>query len=402
MLQKIVLLCLGLAASAMAQADCTPQSLERLNQATRSALTELQAVKEEGEEGGDTVVSPAASEQLHKYKDALVKGIDGHLSCSPTDSDDVSLQQTLLPMITLPAQAPESGFYGAEPGFDVTRQPEFPDIVLIRSGFAIPCGDDNVLLAYQRREGKWNRILRWQSEDYKTISGAFGDNVTYHLIPSSQQAAPPRLVVAQGTPWCTSRWSVFQLNLIELATQSAEQRSLFHTRESYIRFTDDDTSALRVKTTPLGFEVRAVVGMLDSDVLMRQGIFRYRINGERVERVQPAAMNGRDFVDEWLQVDDETASRWSQPPAAGALAEQHQLLKNRYGNYGAVRLCKGKPERYQVEMLFSARDASHAKPALVEQQAYFMIKPIVGGFMMESVSTQPDAECAGKDIMLGQ
>lgn len=88
MLQKIVLLCLGLAASVLAQADCTPQSLERLNQATRSALTELQAVKEDGEEGA---VSAIAREQLHKYKDALVKGIDGHLSCSPIDSDDASL-----------------------------------------------------------------------------------------------------------------------------------------------------------------------------------------------------------------------------------------------------------------------------------------------------------------------
>ncbi|HBE9080556.1 hypothetical protein [Serratia fonticola] len=58
MLQKIVLLCLGLAASALAQADCPPQSLERLNQATRSALTELQAVKDDAEEGGDTAFPP--------------------------------------------------------------------------------------------------------------------------------------------------------------------------------------------------------------------------------------------------------------------------------------------------------------------------------------------------------
>lgn len=402
MLQKIVLLCLGLAASALAQADCTPQSLERLNQATRSALAELQAVKEDAEEGGDTAVSAVAREQLHKYKDALVKGVDGHLSCSPVDSDDASLQQALLPMIALPAQAPESNFYGSEPGFEVTRQPEFPDIILIRSGFAIPCGDDNVLLAYQRHEGKWSRILRWQSDDYQKISGAFGDNFTYHLIPSSQPTATPRMVVAQGTPWCTSRWSVFQLNLIELAMQSAEQHTLFHTQEGYIRFTDDDTPALRLKTTPQGFEVRAEVGMLDSDVMTRQGIFRYRINGERVERIQPAAMNGRDFVDEWLQVDDETANRWSMPQAASALAEQHQLLRNRSGNYGAVRQCKGKPERYQVEMLFSARDASRSKPAAAEQQTYFIIQPIVGGFMMESVSAQADPECTSRDIMAGQ
>ncbi|MGF6189055.1 hypothetical protein [Serratia sp. 2723] len=108
-------------------------------------------------------------------------------------------------MVALPVQAPELNFYGSEPGFEVTRQPEFPDIILIRSGFAIPCGDDNVLLAYQRHEGKWSRILRWQSDDYQKISGAFGDNFTYHLIPSPQSTATPRMVVAQGTPWCTSR-----------------------------------------------------------------------------------------------------------------------------------------------------------------------------------------------------
>ncbi|MNN84224.1 hypothetical protein D3C81_2013590 [compost metagenome] len=107
-------------------------------------------------------------------------------------------------------------------------------------------------------------------------------------------------------------------------------------------------------------------------------------------------------MDEWLQVDDETANRWSMPQAVSALTEQHQLLKNRYGNYGAVRLCKGKPERYQVEMLFSARDASRSKPAVAEQQAYFIIQPIASGFMMESVSAKADPECASRNIMAGQ
>lgn len=403
MLQKIMLLCLGLAASAMAQADCSPQSLERLNQTTRSALNALQAIQEDEEESGyGTAVSAAAREQLHKFKDALVEGIDGHLSCSSTDSGDASLEQALLPMVTLAEKAPKSAFYGTEPGFEVTHQPEFPDIVLIRSGFAIPCGDDNVLLAYQRRVGKWHRILRWQSGDYKEISGAFGDNVTYHLIPSSQPGAMPRMVVAQGTPWCTSRWSVFQINLIELATQGTEQRTLFHAKENYIRIMDDDTPALRIKTTSQGFEVRAEVGSLDSDVMTRKGIFRYRIDGERPERVQPAAMNGRDFVDEWLQVDDETANRWSTPDPSGELAEQHRLLKNRYGAYGAVRRCKGQPERYQVEMTFSARDASKSRPAAPEQAAFFLIQPMVDGFMMESVSAQASPDCTSQDIMPSQ
>lgn len=397
MLQKAVLLCLGLGCSAMALAECSPQSLEQVNQTTRNALMQLQAVQEEGDDDFVDMVSAAAREQLRLYKEALVQGIDAHLSCSAADGDSDVIQQALLPLITLPATETTTGLYGHEPDLVVTRQPDAPDIVLIRSGFSIPCGDDNLLLAYQLRAGKWVRVLRWQSDDYQAISGALGDNYTYRLLPAPQGAAGPhKIVVASGTPWCTSRWSVFNLNLIQLATAAEGQRTLFHTQKNYIRITDDGTPALRLKTSPQEFEVRAEVGMLDTDTMTRKGIYRYRIAGENIARIQPAAMNGRDFVDEWLQIDDETASRWSLP---GLATDVHQLLQERYGSYGAVRRCQGEAERYQVAMTLDARSASDTLAATPEQETFFIIQPIANGFMMESVATQASPECDGPDIM---
>lgn len=401
MLQKApLLLCLGLSVSAVAQADCSPTSLERINQMTQGALLQLQGIREEEEADDAGVISAAAGGYIRAFKDALVNGIDRHMSCSAADSDNISLQQALLPLITpLPAVRQAQMLYGDEPDLVVTRQPEFPDIVLIRGGFGIPCGDDNVLLAYQLRDGKWARVLRWQSDDYREISGAFGDSYLYQLLPPAREAAPPSIIVAHGTPWCTSRWSIFNADLIELATKGAEQRTLFHLQNGYIRITDDDAPPLRLKANPQGFELRMEVGMLDTALMTRRGIYRYRIDGERLERVQPAAMNGRDFVDEWLQVDEATAARWSAPIPAGALIEAHQSLKNRYGAYGAVRQCRGDRERYQVEMQLSERDTSGAEPTAPAQDTFFIIRPIVDGFMMESVSTRADPECTGHDIM---
>jgi hypothetical protein len=64
---------------------------------------------------------------------------------------------------------------------------------------------------------------------------------------------------------------------------------------------------------PGGFQVRAQVSAVDNEVMERKGIFRYRVEGDTVEREQPIAADGRGFVDAWLQAPWSDARQWSLP-----------------------------------------------------------------------------------------
>jgi hypothetical protein len=57
-----------------------------------------------------------------------------------------------------------------------------------------------------------------------------------------------------------------------------------------------------IKPKQDGFDLRLEVGMLDVDIMTRRGVYRYRTTGKKIERIQPIAMNGRDFIDEWVKV----------------------------------------------------------------------------------------------------
>jgi hypothetical protein len=260
--------------------------------------------------------------------------------------------------------------------------------MLVRAGFAIPCGDDNLLTGYAWQQGGWQRVLQWQRDDYQEVSGAYGDGFSFAALPGGQ------VVVATGTPWCTSIWSRFRAAVIAPASGAVPQRVLFQTETSYLR-----EEVLRLKKLPDGFEVRAPVASRDTDVFMRPGIFRFRVDGETVRRVQPAAANGRDFVDEWLGLADTLARAWSDSAAAAAALQARQNLMARFKaaeaniSYGPVRACAGGKDRYQVEIELAG---AAAKPS---QDWYALIRQEQNGFAMLRLGTAPDAACSGPDLM---
>ncbi|MCL2309991.1 MAG: hypothetical protein FWC42_06910, partial [Proteobacteria bacterium] len=229
---------------------------------------------------------------------------------------------------------------------------------------------------------------------YQEVSGAYGDGFSFAALPGGQ------VVVAYGTPWCTSNWSHFRAAVIAPANGTAGQRVLFQMDADYFR--DEN---IRLKKRPDGFELRAPVLSHDPGVLFRPGIFRYRVHGETVQRVQPAATNGRGFVDEWLGLDDVLARAWSDPAAADTALRARQRLQTRFGltdgsffvGYGPVRACAGGTNRYQVEMeiaKFSYSGESDPPP----ENWYASIRQEQNGFTMLGLSATPDAACRGSDL----
>jgi hypothetical protein len=208
-----------------------------------------------------------------------------------------------------------------------------------------------------------------------------------------------QFVIAHGTPWCTSRWSRLAVDVVQPRNGETAQRTLHHLQQGYVR----DETEPRLKARPDGFELRAEVGSLDADRMTRAGVYRYRLDGDTLQRIQPAASNGRGFVDEWLMVDDALAGDWSAPEQRQQNLTAREQLKAQRAEpgitllYGPVRACKD-AGRFQVEIqLYDSKKDLHDLA-----YAYATILQRPDGFTLMTLGDHEDTRCNGPDLMAGQ
>lgn len=392
---------LAVIAPLRAEGSCWRDKLQQMPARVKMVQEQLLTVKVGGM---DTSVLPATQERIRALKDALAATVDAYMQCERESAVDVKkFESTLAGMLGANKPEPTTQItsqsisevvdqvYGARLQLVVGRPESEPQSIGVEVSFGLNCGVDTMLLVYERQNEKWRQVLRWQSGDYNEISGAFGDFFEYVVIP---HGALGRWViaVAHGKPWCTSRWSGFDVDVIRPAHGSVPQHVLFHNHAGYVR---DSEPVLKAESD--GFELRLEKGSLDIDVMTRTGIYRYRLVGDKVHRVQPVAKNARDFVDEWLQAEWSEATDWTATEIAGSLKEEHTRIaglrdpkaKNWPSfRYGATRGCLGDPKRFQVEL-----DQDRGAPT------FFEIREGRDSFTMLSASSQPDPQCKGADLM---
>jgi hypothetical protein len=177
---------------------------------------------------------------------------------------------------------------------------------------------------------------------------------------------------------------------------------LEHINHEFVRFEVEPS----LKPVPEGFQLRLQTGMIDMDVMTRIGIYRYRVTGTHMERVQPIAINGRDFVDEWLQSPWTDAARWSAAVRSAELKQVHEKIaaltdpnaKERpLLTFGPVRGCTDAKPHYQVELDEEwVEDKGNSRP---DSPTYFQIEEGKNSFTMLSAAASADPQCIGPDIM---
>jgi len=347
-------------------------------------------------------VPPMVRTQVGALKDALVKAVDESMRCAIVSEGAAAMEATLAKR--LDANQPEKpftpqageideledGVYGATLKVAVSTPANAQQLRAVEVSFGIECGDDTVLMLYEAKSEGWRRVLRWQSPEYADISGAFGDLFAYAVIPGAM-TSEMRMVVAHGTPWCTSRFSGFAIDVLAPAVHGDTPRVVWHTARGYSR--GDFATSLRA--TRDGFELRINEPTMDANVFERTVVYHYRISGDHVERIEPIALNGRGFVEEWLDMPWDEAKGQTSVDAA----EPMKIVHDRYSesqkdtktfvsySYGPVRACLVKG-RYEVEM-----DADPGGPQ------YFAIKQGQNGYTMVNFGTTQDERCGGPDLM---
>jgi len=382
---------------------CFQSRLNQLAAGVKDVQQQLLAVKVEEM---DTSVPPSTPQQIRNFKDALAAAVDSYVECQQGSTVVAKAFENYL-AVQLGANEPERAastdpekipeqrpqVYGADLKLAVKKPDAKANVIGVQISFGVACGADTMLLLYEWRDQTWRPVLRWQSGDYNEVSGAYGDFFEYVIVP---EAKPGKwaVAVAHGRPWCTSRWSGFGLDIIETARGGVPQNLLFHKDGGYDRGGDSEPV---LKGMTGGFELRLRDMSIDFDVFTRTEIYRYQIVGSNVKRVQPVAMNGRDFVDEWFRSEWNDASAWTATTNVDNLKIEHATFEKLLDpknpmdrptfKFRSVRGCSDDPKRFQVGLDLDPGGST-----------YFGIRQGENSFTMLSASSQPDPHCRGANL----
>ena len=138
---------------------------------------------------------------------------------------------------------------------------------------------------------------------------------------------------------------------------------------------------------------------IDGGIHSRAAIFHYRIDREKVTRVDPLALSPRDFVEEWLTHEwVKEAADWSEGGSRPSRRDWHLKLHKDFvsgSNAIPTRHCASSPDLWQVAFDFSEPPTPWDKPPVA---TYFLVRwrpPY--RFTMVRVGSQPDLRCKEVD-----
>jgi hypothetical protein len=291
--------------------------------------------------------------------------------------------------------------YGANLAVHIEPAKGLPDSLFVVLTFGIECGDDNLLFLYTKEDGRWHQRLHWYSDKYTAPSDAFGDFFLYTVAPGPNNQS--LIAIAHGTPWCSSRMSAFHIDLFRPSDDSAPLKPMAHLDDYYSRFDVEP----RLKAESDGFEIRLQSDSLDEATLVRPGIYRYRTTEGQLRRIQPIALNAREFVDAWLQAPWTDSSEWALDPTPSLHATRdrfdYSLQSNKNSfvvDYGPTRTCTSGSNHFQVEIDLS--DFIQVNNKTEEKDLptlYAQVRQNPNSFTMLSITDKPDPTCTGPDLM---
>ena len=134
---------------------------------------------------------------------------------------------------------------------------------------------------------------------------------------------------------------------------------------------------------------------LDGGLQNRAAVRHYRINGEKVKRIDPLALSPRDFVEESMTSDWKEVALWSEDQARVAMRAIHQKQAKKYAEFVYPTMhCPSTPDLWQVGLDFNPHFNTPPSPETI----YFLVRwrpPF--RFSMVNVSNHPWPGCTEKD-----
>jgi hypothetical protein len=337
---------------------------------------------------------------IETMKTRLGRYIDAYMRCAPIDRDAAAIQRELSERAhalledefrdrdKLPKNFEH---YGFELDFAVRRWADHPSLVGVVANFQIECGSDAIFLIFSGESGPWTEIMRWRSEVYKTIAGAFGD-FDYRISPTDE-LGNWYVLVKSIDPNCSSAWADIRYAILRPGANALTPKIIDQTDDGPIFWAYEDFGQLTADRND--YEIRFHSRNIDDHHPSRIWIRRFNIVDNTVERIPPVALSQRDFVDEWIQSTWEDAESWTEPDVQPRTRAVHKRLSRVFSihnvlYYSAVSRCADRDDHYQVGVVVHRNDPESAH--------YFF--SVVGqtDYRLTNVTTTPDPACDGPDI----
>jgi hypothetical protein len=243
----------------------------------------------------------------------------------------------------------------------------------------IPCGPDLSVYLYEWNGSRWNRRFALEAGDYRP--SRYTPEGSVELLVSSPDPHGARLVLATGwPPACMSVWHTLFVKLFRIGTSQTlllQQTPLAHQEEE---------PAYSARLEPGGALIEFSGRSLDSSILIRKYVLHYKIDHDRVDRIEPIALSVRDFAEEWLTRPWTEIAMWSNPQ----LLERHNRLSKEtiVGEFDAAQRC-AKSGEWQVSIDL---DGTRRYFSILERTGY--------RFTMLRISNRPRPDCSGPNEIM--
>jgi len=325
------------------------------------------------------------------FRDALRDWVESYLprSKAALDSDLSSLRDKLNAQLWRKGLMQQDGSveYGYIGRVELSRPSEYPEGLSVILGVTVPCGFEDSFYLHDYSQGSRQRVLdssgtRQHDESISDTYFSSSDEVGGHLI----------LTLRYGVQ-CGSSWNGLSYDLYRLGANSEAAVPIFSGNHT-IWFGANHPYRIRLSHHELLMELRD--RSIDSGIHNRVHVFQYQIKPDRVERLDPVALQPQDFADEWLTRPwNEMESRSS---AAGheKLQKWHDFLSGDYvsGDIDFVQTCSEKPHHWQIAVDMNyARGNELPEPLTV----YFLVEELERfRFQMTDVSFSRQEGCPGE------
>jgi hypothetical protein len=263
------------------------------------------------------------------------------------------------------------------------------DTLVLVTSVGILCGADESGYVYQWRDGRWQRL--WQEErpiaEGKPYRPEYLDGIE---VSSPDQGSTTRSILSLGHEgWCTSTFYDVYFSLWRVGAAGMPAKLLLDKAEpAWLGWHEPPIEgSVGARDALIEFTQPSI----DIDIHSYEAIRHYRIDGAKVVRIDPIALDPADFTEEWLKGDWAESGGWSATGARKTLQAWHARfhISAIEGEYlGESRRCRGTPDLWQVGLRF--RTPEH-KPL---GTGYFFVRwqpPY--RFQMIDVATRPRADC---------
>lgn len=347
-----------------------------------------------------STVPPAARSLLkelkHQLRDFLVEMITERASLPV---DPVQLQSKLLARfkengvrLSDDCQANWTHGYGCIADINLEYPPNHKQVLAVTTTLAIPCGQDTSLYIFEQQEARWKLVLAQESNDYEEIKGAQG-SFGYAVSPPDDKGEW-FVVAVDINPWCTSVWQGIRYKVLRPGPDPYESKLLLSRHEGVNLNYEPAYKILTGRN-----EFTLIFGGdsgLDSANFYRAHIAKYKIEGNKAERVPPIAFRPHDFVDEWIELPWEEAARWVGAANVGEIHSWHSKLQrgqdwHYFAEIEFVQPCSKEGGQWQVGVAIESKG-----PPPLPSMLYFTVSRKDATFHLQRVDATRPPGCPGE------